>query len=77
MEWLVLLLVVLSSCLSLLAVLVQFREQMRTRAYRRQEAAAARGMEEEELRRSLAMDEGVDNLMRFSVNGHDGFGGSA
>lgn len=28
---------------------------------------------EEETRRSRAMDEGFDNLMRFSVNGSDGF----
>lgn len=29
----------------------------------------------DELRRGKEMDEGFDNLMRFSVNGQDGFGG--
>lgn len=32
---------------------------------------------DEEARLSRAMAEGVDNLMRFSVRGHDGFGGDA
>ena len=32
-------------------------------------------MDEEE-RRSRFMDEGFDNLMRFSVRGNDGFGGA-
>ena len=31
--------------------------------------------EREAIRRSRAMDEGFDNLMRYSVNGNDGFGG--
>jgi hypothetical protein len=31
--------------------------------------------EQEAIRRSRAMDEGFDNLMRYSVNGNDGFGG--
>ena len=46
--------------------------------FRRSEGRAQAAMEaqvEEELRRGRAMDEGVDNLMRFSVNGQDGFGG--
>ena len=30
---------------------------------------------EAEAKRSAAMDEGFENIMRFSVNGHDGFGG--
>ncbi len=25
--------------------------------------------------KSLAMDEGFENIMRYAVNGHDGFGG--
>lgn len=33
-----------------------------------------RGRAEEEARRSREMEEGFDNLMRFSVNGKDGFG---
>ena len=32
---------------------------------------------DEEARLSRAMAEGVDNLMRFSVRGQDGFGGDA
>lgn len=32
--------------------------------------------EQEELRRGKAMDDGFDNIMRFSVNGQDGFGGA-
>lgn len=32
-------------------------------------------VEKEAHRRSQAMDEGFDNLMRYSVNGNDGFGG--
>lgn len=46
--------------------------------FRRSEGRAQAAMDEqveEELRRGRAMDEGVDNLMRFSVNGQDGFGG--
>ena len=31
--------------------------------------------EREAMRRSREMDEGFDNLMRYSVNGNDGFGG--
>ena len=31
--------------------------------------------EQEAIRRSREMDEGFDNLMRFSVRGTDGFGG--
>lgn len=31
--------------------------------------------EREAIRRSREMDEGFDNLMRYSVNGNDGFGG--
>lgn len=30
---------------------------------------------EEDERKSRAMDEGFDNLMRYSVRGQDGFGG--
>lgn len=37
---------------------------------------AAMDEEAEEARRSRSMDEGFDNLMRFSVRGHDGFGGT-
>ena len=33
--------------------------------------------EQEELRRGKAMDDGFDNIMRFSVNGQDGFGGAS
>lgn len=46
--------------------------------FRRSEGRAQAAMDEqveEELRRGRAMDEGFDNLMRFAVNGHDGFGG--
>ena len=46
--------------------------------FRRSEGRAQAAMDEqveEELRRGRAMDEGVDNLMRFAVNGQDGFGG--
>lgn len=32
-------------------------------------------VEEETARRSREMDEGFDNLMRYSVRGMDGFGG--
>ena len=32
-------------------------------------------VERESMRRSREMDEGFDNLMRYSVNGNDGFGG--
>ena len=45
---------------------------------RRNEGRAQAAMDEqadEELRRGRAMDEGFDNLMRFAVNGQDGFGG--
>ena len=28
-----------------------------------------------EMAKSNSMDEGFENIMRFSVNGHDGFGG--
>ena len=43
---------------------------------RRSEERAQAAMDEqaEELRRGRAMDEGFDNLMRFAVNGQDGFG---
>lgn len=46
-------------------------------AEQRADEAVERAMEEdrEALRRSRAMDEGFDNLMRYSVNGNDGFGG--
>lgn len=46
--------------------------------FRRSEGRAQAAMDEqveEELRRGRAMDEGFDNLMRFAVNGQDGFGG--
>jgi hypothetical protein len=33
-------------------------------------------VEEETARRSREMDEGFDNLMRYSVRGMDGFGGA-
>jgi hypothetical protein len=40
------------------------------------DAAVERSLEEAEAqRRSREMDEGFDNLMRFSVRGNDGFGG--
>ena len=32
-------------------------------------------VERESMRRSKAMDDGFDNLMRYSVRGMDGFGG--
>lgn len=32
-------------------------------------------VERESMRRSKAMDEGFDNLMRYNVRGMDGFGG--
>ena len=46
--------------------------------FRRSEGRAQAAMDEqveEELRRGRAMDEGFDNLLRFAVNGQDGFGG--
>lgn len=46
--------------------------------FRRSEERVRAAMDEqaeEELRRGRAMDEGFDNLMRFAVNGQDGFGG--
>ena len=58
-----------------LAVLVLL---LRGNVQRRQEERVQAAMDEqveEELRRGRAMDEGFDNLMRFAVNGHDGFGG--
>ena len=48
--------------------------ELRRRRERKAEAAVDRAMEEES-RRSRAMDEGFDNLMRYAVNGQDGFGG--
>ena len=47
---------------------------LRRRAGRKAEEAVDRAMEEES-RRSRAMDEGFDNLMRYAVQGQDGFGG--
>lgn len=58
-----------------LAVLVLL---LRGNVQRRQEERVQAAMDEqveEELRRGRAMDEGFDNLMRFAVNGQDGFGG--
>ena len=44
------------------------------REERKLDATAEEAMEAE-AKRSAAMDEGFENIMRFSVNGHDGFGG--
>jgi hypothetical protein len=44
------------------------------REERKLDAKAEEAMEAE-AKRSAAMDEGFENIMRFSVNGHDGFGG--
>ena len=46
--------------------------------FRRSEKRVQAAMDvqaEEEARRGRAMDEGFDNLMRFAVNGQNGFGG--
>ena len=50
---------------------------MRKREAREERKLDAKGGEamEGEAKRSAAMDEGFENIMRFSVNGHDGFGG--
>ena len=44
------------------------------REERKLDAKAEEAMEAE-AKRSAAMDEGFENIMRFSVNGRDGFGG--
>ena len=50
---------------------------MRKREAREERKLYAKAEEamEAEAKRSAAMDEGFENIMRFSVNGHDGFGG--
>lgn len=51
------------------------REQMAGRERTAEKAMQELAAEEEE-RRSREMTEGFDNLMRFGVNGQDGFGGA-
>ena len=68
-------------CFSLLtAVMVRdlyrdlFKGRSREGCDAPEDGAAERAQAEEEMRRSREMEEGFDNLMRFSVNGKDGFG---
>lgn len=75
MELLILLLVLVCSMVSAAAAVLVLADRRRERGYLAAERDAAQAMEAEEQRRSRAMEEGVENLMRFSVNGQDGFGG--
>ena len=69
----------LGSFTLLLAVcLILAYERVVSRAYERRENAAeesAKRAAEDEERKSRAMDEGFEAIMKYSVNGHDGFGG--
>lgn len=76
MDSILILLMVISCCLSSASAALVLLERSGDRMYKARERAAEKAMEEEELRRSREMEEGVDNLMRFAVNGHDGFGGA-
>lgn len=50
-------------------------EKLKRFDYKRSEARAESAMEDEAYRREADMSEGFANIMSFSVNGNDGFGG--
>ena len=69
---LILLLILLCADVSVtLMIWLRLTERERSERYDRKVDEAL----EEDTRRSKAMDDGFDNLMRYSVMGRDGFGG--
>ena len=74
MEFTIFILLVAVLMLQVYSLLFADMRKREAREERKLDAKAEEAMESE-AKRSAAMDEGFENIMRFSVNGHDGFGG--
>lgn len=74
MEFTIFILLVAVLMLQVYSLLFADMRKREAREERKLDAKAEEAMEAE-AKRSAAMDEGFENIMRFSVNGHDGFGG--
>ena len=74
MENMIMILLLILLCVDVavtLMIWLRLTERERSERYDRKVDEAL----EEDTRRSKAMDDGFDNLMRYSVMGRDGFGG--
>lgn len=74
MEFTIFILLVAVLMLQVYSLLFADMRKREAREERKLDAKVEEAMEAE-AKRSAAMDEGFENIMRFSVNGHDGFGG--